>query len=375
MKTVLTSTFEFFARDPRAYKIDVALAGKYDVYAFVRNEDLKEFERPSLNFKLFSKDVHSNRFVRLFCFWMELIKYAKEIKPDIFVAHNYYLVWPAYVIKKKLRCKVVYDSYELYVPSKRNKISRRQWLFYLIEKWCLRSFDLVMAANENRAKMMKVKFNLAERPLSVMNISSSLFTQENNTDFINTHYPSLLEYDNKVKLVYQGVLSGDRKLLYLIDIIRYLDARFIMIFVGDGPERQKLENRANELKVEDRVVFTGRVPMKDISPILSYCDYGIVSYPFTDYNNRYCAPNKIFEYPGAGIPMISSAQTTIALTTRGYDIVQFVDYAKIEVAAEQIKEFVGRVNKDNAKEDIMRFVQNVNWDKEARKMLSRLSAL
>lgn len=371
MKKVIVSTFEYFSRDPRAYKIDVALANQYDVTAFVRSEELSDYKSKSLSFVTSGATEPKNRFLRLFAFWRALISFSVNIRPDIFVAHNYYLVWPAYIIKKRTGCKVLYDSYELYVPSKRNKLPTRQLFFYAIEKYCIRSFDLVIAANEERARMMKVKFRLNKQPLSIMNISSSLFDRmEDNV--VSTRYPQLQCFRDRIKLVYQGVLSGDRRLKHLIEILNNLDNRFALIYVGDGPEKQNLQDMSKRFGVEDRVLFTGRVPMKDIAPILSFCDYGIVSYPFDDYNNRYCAPNKIFEYPGAGLPMISSAQGTIVSVTRGYGIVCFVDYQKPEESAFKIEKFVASVNKESAKPIINSFLKDVSWENEADKMIKSI---
>ena len=375
MKKVLAATYEFFSRDPRAYKIDVALSKQYDVTAFVKEEDLSAFSATPVKFVTVKEDEQNNKYIRLFRFWRKLIVEAKIERPDFLVAHNYYLVIPAYVIKKVVGCKVIYDSYELYVPSKRNKLPKRQLLFYYLERLCIRSFDLVIAANEERARMMKVKFRLPERPLSVMNISSSLFEKIDYEKVIEEKYPSLLSLTNKIKLVYQGVLSGDRELDKLVDIIALLKDEFSLIYVGDGPEKEMLQKKAEVMSLSNRVLFTGRVPMQDISPILSFCDYGIVSYPFGDYNNRYCAPNKIFEYPGAGLPMISSEQATIVSLTNKYDIVQYVNYSKTEETARLISQFSERVNKTNAKSRIDNYLQNVSWEKEENKLLETISKL
>lgn len=375
MKKVLAATYEFFSRDPRAYKIDVALSKQYDVTAFVKEENLSAFSAASVKFVTVNEDEQKNKYIRLFHFWSKLILEAKKERPNFFIAHNYYLVFPAYVIKKVVGCKVIYDSYELYVPSKRNKLPNRQLLFYYLEKICIRSFDLVIAANEERARMMRVKFRLHERPLSVMNISSALFDKVDYKNVIKAKYPALLGLINKVKLVYQGVLSGDRELDRLVDIMALLKDDFSLIYVGDGPEKEMLQMKVEMMSLSNRVLFTGRVPMQDISPILSFCDYGIVSYPFGDYNNRYCAPNKIFEYPGAGLPMISSKQATIVSLTNKYDIVQYVSYSNTEEAARLISQFSERVNKTNAKTRIDNYLEDVSWGKEETKLLEAVSKL
>lgn len=70
----------------------------------------------------------------------------------------------------------------------------------------------------------------------------------------------------EVVLLYIGRLAMEKnpdELLYLFS--HWADPGNKLVFVGDGPYRQELESLVRELKLEDRVIFTGMVSPQDIA--------------------------------------------------------------------------------------------------------------
>lgn len=70
-----------------------------------------------------------------------------------------------------------------------------------------------------------------------------------------------------------GRMSPQKNLLYLIDIFyafRTLNTNVKLLLVGDGACRESLENRVNELKISDDVIFTGA--RKDVVNMLNLMD-------------------------------------------------------------------------------------------------------
>jgi len=63
---------------------------------------------------------------------------------------------------------------------------------------------------------------------------------------------------------------------------------------------------AEDLAVEDRFFLLPPVLQTDLFPYTCSADVGIVSYQNTCRNNYYCAPNKLYEYSAAGLPMVGS---------------------------------------------------------------------
>jgi len=85
-----------------------------------------------------------------------------------------------------------------------------------------------------------------------------------------------LENNLVVGLVGTMIWSERHQMCYGWDIVEALgllkDVPVKALLVGDGDGRPILENRAQELGIADRVVFTGRVPYDDLSRYLSAMD-------------------------------------------------------------------------------------------------------
>ena len=370
---ILAATNVNYYSDPRAFKIDEGLANKNEVFVLspvkgkIENTKVKVFDY---------KEITSHVVFDLIKYWIVLVYYAIRLRPDVLIGHNYYVAFPCLIVKIfSPRTKTVYDSYELYIPSKRYKLKVRERIFYTLEKISIKSFNLILCANYERARLMKRKFRLKELPMSVPNISTVFFDEEPSNGMITQKYPSILSIKDSVKLVYQGFIGAGRQLDKFLYIINELPAKYSMLFIGGGPDLQSLKDLTNKLNISKRVVFLGNVPMKDVFPLISFCDYGLISYPFSDLNNIYCSPNKIYEYPAAGLPMISSKQNTIVTILKKYNITCFVDYNDISGSARKISEFVDSSNAEDIKHQIELFLKENNWQNVMNDIEKRINGL
>lgn len=78
-----------------------------------------------------------------------------------------------------------------------------------------------------------------------------------------------------------------------------------VLLVGDGPERERLEARAAELGVADRVHFAGAVAPEEVPGWLAAMDVAVA--PYEDQSGFYFSPLKVYEYMAAGLPVVASA--------------------------------------------------------------------
>jgi glycosyltransferase involved in cell wall biosynthesis len=96
----------------------------------------------------------------------------------------------------------------------------------------------------------------------------------------------------------------------LINSLVLLPEDFILYVVGGlGGKEEDVDfykKIAIEKKVDDRVIFTGKVPHSDIPMYISTCD--VLASPFPDYEHYryYMSPLKIFEYMASKKPIIST---------------------------------------------------------------------
>ena len=77
-----------------------------------------------------------------------------------------------------------------------------------------------------------------------------------------------------------------------------------LLIVGDGKERDFLNQQIGEYHLESAVVLTGAVAPEMIAYYLNQMDVAVAPYPPS--NNFYFSPLKVYEYMAAGLPVIAS---------------------------------------------------------------------
>lgn len=121
-----------------------------------------------------------------------------------------------------------------------------------------------------------------------------------------------LPQDKKI-IGYIGTLKTmgmEKGVSTLINSLVLLPEDFILYVVGGlGGKEEDVDfykKIAIEKKVDDRVIFTGKVPHSDIPTYISTCD--VLASPFPDYEHYryYMSPLKIFEYMASKKPIIST---------------------------------------------------------------------
>lgn len=118
-----------------------------------------------------------------------------------------------------------------------------------------------------------------------------------------------LGLENKVVIGFAGWFRKWHGLEFLVETfaaerLAELGARLLLI--GDGPAMAGLRKRAAELKVEDRIIFTGPVMHEEIPPYLKIIDIAV-----QPAANEYCCPMKIIEYMGAAKAIVAPRQPNI----------------------------------------------------------------
>lgn len=113
---------------------------------------------------------------------------------------------------------------------------------------------------------------------------------------------------NKKIVIYTGSFGIANNLEQLLDSARILenDHAIHFVFVGDGPFRKQLEEKAEKLK---NVTIFGSVPKKEIPLILKYASICYVGLMKSDLFSHGVSPNKLFDYMAAARPVIMAIDT------------------------------------------------------------------
>lgn len=104
----------------------------------------------------------------------------------------------------------------------------------------------------------------------------------------------------------------------LIDASKILsDARVghRLLIVGDGPERERLDQQVSNLGCEGRVEFSGAVDPPEVPHLLARMDLGVA--PYLQSHDFYFSPLKILEYMACGLPIVATDTPSIREITAG----------------------------------------------------------
>lgn len=77
-----------------------------------------------------------------------------------------------------------------------------------------------------------------------------------------------------------------------------------LLIIGDGPQREKLEDKVAQLGLAEAVDFTGAIAPGDVPAWLAAMDVAVAPYP--NLPNFYFSPLKVYEYMAAGLPVVAS---------------------------------------------------------------------
>lgn len=99
-----------------------------------------------------------------------------------------------------------------------------------------------------------------------------------------------------------GVVQGLDAVVRAADGLRP-DGRALIVLVGDGTDKTRLQSMASELKVGDRIQFIDRQPMEQMPAFMSAADALLVHLKRSDIT-QFVIPTKTMAYLAAGKPIV-----------------------------------------------------------------------
>ena len=162
-----------------------------------------------------------------------------------------------------------------------------------------------------------------------------------------------IKKDRKI-ILFVGVLRPIKGLPYLIKAMTIIkDKNKKLLLVGDGEERDQLEDLVKKLKLEKYVTFIGKVPYDDVFKYMVVSDILVLS------SLSEGLPNVILEAMAAGLPIVATRVGGIPDIVKDGENGFLIDPKNPEQIAEKInlfleddklREKISKNNKQKAKE-------------------------
>lgn len=259
-------------------------------------------------------------YFKYYYFVRESIKCIKKYEPDWIVLNDnqtmIILVW-LYLTKKKII--IFYDSAELYIGWRSGTIKEFIAMFMrILEKKYLRYADVVFAANEERAKIMKDYYCLPRKPYVFDNIHR--INDEYDLVSCNKKYKNMFE-NGEFVIAYSGGISHQRMTYMLVDAVGKLGKGFSLIIIGQAEIQEK--KRVDKLIADNRygnINYLGFVSLGELRYILSRADVSASMYLQDTINNINCASGKVYEGMFEGTPILTSENPPLMRLCNQYNV-------------------------------------------------------
>ncbi|HEY9113233.1 MAG TPA: glycosyltransferase [Bacteroidales bacterium] len=278
------------------------------------NCDNLELKLPSnvevITFKMITTrlpEVNYFLLFKLFEFGIISFSKLKKLKPDIIHVHDEFAIPGSLLYKKrkKEKVKLIYDDHELYNLDEKSSFYRklRRWLEFKMFK----SADRIIMANQYRADYAKKKIKyLEKKEITIIDNYQYDFGEEKDLGKINFKFERGIKY-----IINQGVINEYRGSETLKQVVYNLPKNWRLVLLGNTRENYE-EFIGGLVKNKESVVYGGRLPQEDVALFWEQVQAAVIFYQTDRINERFCAPNRLFQAANLGLPLIVNQNPVLA---------------------------------------------------------------
>lgn len=276
-------------------KLEIEEKGRFSIFRF-----------PITKFT-FKSSVAALKFPGYFSFWRKNLKqlFHKETFDAIHV-HDLPLARIGMEFKTKYNIPLILDLHEnwpalLQVSEHTNTFlgkllsSHKQWEKY--EKDAIRQADkIIVVVQEAKERVLK----LGIKDEKVVIVSNTIDDTEISI--------SAVPLNSRFTMIYAGGLNKHRGLQIALDAVKQVvinipDLNFLII--GEGRFKKVLEQKIQDLNLENNVVFTGWISFNTMLHFLAESHIALIPHLKNAHTDT-TIPHKLFQYFTAGKPVIAS---------------------------------------------------------------------
>ncbi|MDG5800365.1 glycosyltransferase [Marinilabiliaceae bacterium ANBcel2] len=291
--------------------------------------------------------LHLN--LRLFFFIMRQ-RWSKIVAVDLDTL-------PAAVLAGKFKAiPVIFDSHEFFteVPElQKRPVIKKAWL--AIQRFFIAHIKKGITVSGGVAALYKKKYNL------------DFAVVRNIPEKAGEVRDIVLETKNPV-IYYQGALNIGRGLEQTIRALSFLPEYRLRI-VGSGDIEDKLKDFAQRFGVDDRVEFVGRVPFEKLPHYAEGASVGICFLDNLGLNYFHSLPNRIFDYPRLGLPVIATGFPDISDLVSEYETGLLIDSLDPEIIAVAVRKACETIElREEWSKKLVTAAEELTWENEVKEL-------
>jgi glycosyltransferase involved in cell wall biosynthesis len=299
----------------------------------------------------------------------------EEELPDVVHAHDVSALTVCAEYKLATGCKLVFDAHEVYDHLAQSEGPAAKINTSVLRRYG-REVDLFVTINDSIAHYYKNKYRDLGRAVIVKNATAVAEAFEYDG---RLHRAAGISGNRRI-LLYQGGFAEKRGLMALLSSAEYLSSDWTLVFMGWGrlesAMRRTFEGLVTRMPdLAERVRFVARVPQSELVQWTAGATLGVIPYENAGLNHWFCTPNKLWEYPNAGVPIIASPFPEMRKVIESNGIGWFLTDP---MTAKSIAASINALTDDDlaeAKRNCRTFIRCDNWSVYSRRLTKAYEAL
>lgn len=286
---------------------------------------------------------------------LRAINKIKDWNLDVIHSHTEFGVGTfARIIAKQFDIPIVhtyhtmYEDYVHYITKGYFDGASKKIVEYLTKFYCDKTVSELIVPTKKTYDLFKQKYKY-DRNVHIIptGIEIERFYKEN----LSKEKTEKLRNELKIKkddfiILYVGRLAEEKSVQFLLEGQKELSKKTKnckLIIVGDGPDSDKLKKMAEKWKIQDSVIFTGKVPYEEVPY------YYQIANVFTTASLTETQGLTVVEAMAAGIPVVAiddeSFNTVVVNDLNGYLFHNKKEYRKWMEMLMEDKELTTRLSK------------------------------
>lgn len=283
------------------------------------------------------------------------------MNPDVIHANDLDTLIPAYRAAKKLKCKLIYDSHEIYV---KNNMLVKKPLYALMlgmqERYIVHRVDRMVCVSHAAADYFVKRYHIP-KPTVITNCT------------LKAEQGDHLPQKDGFEVLNHGQFYAGRGYETMIDACELIkDYPEIKLAIrGLGALEKMLREKAAALSNPDQFSIYPPVLVQDLIKEASTSHVGVaITDPFC-LNFKLSVSNKLFEYAAAGLPVIMSDIPEHRYLNEKYNFGLILPKNTPEALAEAvIKLYTDKELYDRCVANAKKLSDEVNWENEFGKLIT-----
>ncbi|WP_315824171.1 glycosyltransferase [Paraflavitalea speifideaquila] len=284
----------------------------------------------------------------------QAIFYLITTKLDVICAIDLDTILPCYWVSAIKGIPRIYDAHELFCEMKEVVIRPRIYRFWKrVERFAVPRFKAGYTVNQPIADAFKDMYGVNYAVIRNVPVE----------------YPLTIPHKKEKYILYQGTVNEGRSFETLIPAMQQVPAR--LIICGDGNFMEQAKQLVAAHKLEEKVIFKGRVLPQELIDYTVNAWIGITLFENKGLSNYYSLANRFFDYIQAGIPQLGVDYPVYREINNQYQIAVLID----DLGADNIAGQLNRLLNDEhlylgLQQNCLTARGIFNWQQEEQKLVT-----